>query len=131
MSKFPKGNKGLRRKLAQEKQITTMEVKRALLEASKALDSQTQELVALKRILISERAQVIYYTDKYVACLRGECLDLKPMNFLDLEEAQQERYVKQAVTELSDANAVVPHDAAIAETQEQTKTVAKKIVLPN
>lgn len=129
--KPPKGKKGLRAKLCREKQITTVEVKRALTEASKALDSQTQELVALKRILISERAQVIFYSDKYIACLRGECIDLKPQNFLELEESLQERYVKQAVTELANSNAVVPHDSDVANTQEAASSVAKKIILPN
>jgi len=131
MSKFPKGHKGLRRKLRDEKQVAAIEIKRAMLEASKALDEQAQELVALKRILISERAQVIFYTDKYEAFLKGECMDVKAVGFLDLDETLQEPYVKRAIVELSDAQGIVPHDQDAANVQKQSLSVAKKIILPN
>jgi hypothetical protein len=121
MSKFPKGNKGLKRKLRSEQQSTNLEVRRALLEASAALDAQTGELIALRRVVISERAQVIYYSDKYLAFLAHECVDVKAVNFLDLDESVQEPYVKRAIEELSEARGVVPHDR---------ESVAKKVVFP-
>lgn len=131
MSQFPKGNKGLRAKLRREKQITAAETRRALMEASKALDQQSEELVALKRIVISERAQVIYYSDKYLACLNKECCDVTAVNFLDLDESLQEPYVRRAVQELSDAQGIVPHDRDAEGIQQQSATVAKKIILQN
>jgi hypothetical protein len=131
MSKLPKGNKGLRAKLRKEKLISAIEIRRAMKEASDAIDSLTQELISLKRILISERAQVIYYSDKYLAFLQRECLDLVAQNFLDLDESLQEPYVKRAIKELSDAQGIVPHDKDAQEAQQQAATVAKKLILPN
>jgi hypothetical protein len=129
MSKLPKGNKGLRAKLRDEKRTANINIRQAMLEASKAIDEQLQELMAYRRLLISERAQVIYYSDKYLACLSRECLDLVAVNFLDLEESLQEPYVKRAVLELSDAQGIVPHDKSAEEVQKQAATVAKKIIL--
>ena len=99
--KKARNNQG--RELRKIKRVTALQIKEAMKEASDALDLQSQEIIALKRILISERAQVIYYSDKYLAFLGHECLDLQPMNFLDLPEEQQEPYIKRAVIELSDA----------------------------
>jgi hypothetical protein len=131
MSKFPKGKKGMRRKLDREKLTAQLNVAQAMQEASKALDEQAEELRAYRRLLISERAQVIYYSDKYVACLMQQCLDLTAQNFLDLEESLQEPYVKRAIVELSDAQGIVPHDKSAEQVQKQAATVAKKIILPN
>lgn len=128
MSREPRGQKGLRRKLLRETLMANKEAKKAILEAAKALDSQTEEIKALRRILVSERAQVIYYTDKYLACLKKECLDLQAIGFLGLSESEQEPYVKRAIEELSDAQGVVPHDQNAR--HPETKTVAKNIVLP-
>jgi hypothetical protein len=129
--KLPKGNKGLRAKLRREKAIATAEIKRALMEASKAIDDLQQEVLALKRILISERAQVIYYTDKYQAFIERRCVDIQPQGFLEMDEAAQEPYVKRAVQELSDSQGIVPHDRDAEQVQQQSATVAKKIILPN
>jgi hypothetical protein len=123
----PKGIKGTQRKLLRETLIANRGMKEAITVASEALDQSGRELMILRRLLISERAQVIYYSDKYLACLKGECLDLKPANFLDLDESVQEPYVKRAVMELSDSRGVVPHDKSAT----VPKSVAKKIVLPN
>lgn len=131
MSKFPKGNKGMRRKLQREKAIAAVNVKQAMHEASKALDEQQHEIVALHRILISERAQVIFYSDKYLACLRKECVDPGPVNFLTLDESVQEPYVKRAVQELSDAQGIVPHDRDAEQTKQQAQTIAKRIIIPD
>lgn len=128
MSREPKGQKGMRRKLLREMLISNKEAKKAIFEASKVMDLQTEEIKALRRILISERAQVIYYTDKYLACLKKECLDLQPVGFLCLPESEQEPYVKRAIEELSDAQGVVPHDQDAR--HPQTTTVAKNIILP-
>lgn len=120
LPKGNKGNKGLKRKLLQETLIANREMKKAILAASTALDDASHQIISLRRILISERAQVIYYTGKYDAFLKGECMDLKPVGFLDLDETLQEPYVRHAIQELSDAQGVVPHDGP---------TVAKKIIL--
>jgi len=128
MKKRP-NNRG--RELKKARRMTALQIREAMNEASQALDAQSQEITALKRILISERAQVIYYSDKYLAFLRHECVDVAPVNFLDLEEAQQEPYIKRAIKELSDAQGIVPHDKDALEAQQHTATVAKKIILPN
>lgn len=120
--KEPKGIKGTRRKLLQEALKANREMKKAVLAASDAIDRQSQELTALRRILISERAQVIYYSDKYLAFLNHECFDVQPANFLTLEESQQEPYIIRAIKELSADEGIVPHEK---------ETVAKKIILPN
>lgn len=101
MTQKPKGTKGLRRKLQREKQTAAIEIKRALLEAGKAIDEQTAELITLRRILISERAQVIYYSEKYEKFCKQQCLDLAAVSFLDIPEAEQEAFIKRAVVELS------------------------------
>lgn len=127
MSKPPKGIKGMRRKLLQQTVSTNREMKKAILAAGEAIDAQSQELGAMRRILISERAQVIYYTDKYLACLKKQCVDLVPVSFLELEETVQEPYIKRAIQELAVGEGVVPHEQGA----EPPLTVAKKIILPN
>jgi len=91
-------------------------------EAPKAIDQQAQEIQALRNILISERAQVIYYSEQYLALLAKECFDLVAVNFLDLDEALQEPYVKRAIQE--------PYEQDAKEAQQQANTVAKNLFLP-
>lgn len=110
----PKSMKSFKKKLREQKAVTAAEMRRAVNEASKALDQQTGELVAMRRIVISERAQVIYYAEKYRAMVAHECLDLTAVGFLDLTEQQQEKFVKLAVKELHSDEASVPHDPAAA-----------------
>lgn len=129
--KTPSGIKGFRRKLQAAKAQTFVAMKQAMNEASIALDQQTEEINALKRLLISERAQVIYFTDKYVSCLKLKCFDVEPQGFLDLPEAKQEPYVVRAVKELSGAQGIVPHDPKAAASADETRTTAKKLILPN
>lgn len=131
MAKTPRGIKGFRRKLQAAKTVAIGEMKRAMREASIALDTQAQELIALKRILISERAQVIYYTEKYLQFIKRECMDLVPKGFLDLPEAQQEVFIKRSVKELSDAQGLVPHDPEAADAQKEMHDTSKKLILPN
>lgn len=126
--KIPKGNKGLRRKLHHEQQISRLEIKRAMKEASEALDRQTQELVALRRIIISERAQIIYYTEKYRAHVARECLELVAVGFLDLSEQEQERYITLAIKEMQEGYGLVPHDSEAAAVQEESANLGKKII---
>lgn len=130
MAKDPKGKKGWKRRLQAYKNISAREVKKAMLEASGALDRQAQELIALKRILVSERAQVIYYTDKYQACIKQECFDLQPFGFLELPEELQTVYIKRAVQELSDNQGLVPHDPEAAAAQKTMQQTGRRIVLP-
>lgn len=107
---LPKGKKGMKRKLRETKALTAAAIKSAMLAASQSLDSQAQEIIALKRILISERAQVIYYTEKYSQFIQGKCFDRVPIGFLELAESEQEVFIKQAIKELSDNQGIVPHD---------------------
>lgn len=109
--KQPKGIKGFKKKLRQQTLATNAEIRRAMKTASKAIDQQSQELSALRRILISERAQVIYYTEKYRAMVMRECLDVAPKGFLDLKEDEQTKYIKQAIQELNSPESIVPHSA--------------------
>lgn len=99
--------KRLQKRLQQLKRMTSKQTAAAMNAASEALDKLQQENQALRRILISERAQVIYYTSKYEAFVAHTCIDLKAVGFLDLPEAIQESYVKKAVRELS--GDVEPH----------------------
>jgi predicted MarR family transcription regulator len=125
----PKGIKGIRAKLARQKSIAATEVKRALMEASKALDRQTQEITALRRIIISERAQIIYYTEKYRSFIARECVELVAIGFLDLSEAQQEHYIKLSIKELNGEASIVPHDSEAAAVQTESAALGKKISL--
>lgn len=129
MSKTPKGIKGMRRKLRTQKEITHLEIKRAMHEASQALDRQTQELQALKRIIISERAQVIYYTEKYRSFVARECVELVAKGFLDLSEEEQTKFISLAIKELEGDAAIVPHDADAVKSQVEAKDLGKKIIL--
>jgi len=129
MRKQPTGMKGFKKKLRETKAIAASEVKRALMEASKALDRQTQELVALRRIIISERAQIIYYTEKYRAFAARECVEPMAIGFLELTEAQQEHYIKLAIQELNGDATIVPHDSEAAAVQTQSAELGKKIIL--
>lgn len=131
MGKNPKGIKGFRRKLQAAKTVAIVEMKRAMREASIALDQQAQEIIALKRILISERAQVIYYTSKYESFIHRACAEVRAVGFLDLPEAEQEVFVKRAVKELSDSQGLVPHDADAAAAADEMHDTAKKLILPN
>lgn len=110
MKKQPKGIKGFKRKFREQKLSTAAEIRRAMLAASKAIDEQTKEILALKRIMIAERAQLIFYTDRCVAYAEHRCLDVVVPNFLDLEDSLKEPYIKRAVQELSQDESIVPHD---------------------
>lgn len=110
----PKGMKAMKSKLRKAKEVSVFEMKRAIDAASKALDQQTAELVTMRRILYSERAQIIYYVEKYRSMVAHECLDLTPIGFLDLSEPQQEKYIKLAIAELTGSEGIVAHDAAAA-----------------
>jgi hypothetical protein len=128
MSKQPKGVKGMRRKLHAQQEISRFEIKRAMKEASEALDRQTQEIAALKRIIIGERAQVIYYTEKYRGHVAREVLELVAVGFLDLGEEQQEKYVKLAIKEMETGYGLIAHDSEAAKVQEESATLGKKII---
>jgi hypothetical protein len=78
-------NKLMQRRLDQVKKMTTKAVAAAMNAASEALDARLQEIAALKRILISERAQVIYYTDKYQKFTDGKCFDTVAIGFLSCQ----------------------------------------------
>ena len=131
MGKDPKGIKGFKRKLRAAKAVSILEMKRAMREASLALDQQNQEIIALKRILIPERAQVIYYTEKYLKFVSRECVDLVATGFLDLPEEEQTAFIQRSVRELSDAQGLVPHDPEAAAAQKEMQDTGKKLILPN
>lgn len=116
-------NKLMQRRLDQVKKMTTKAVAAAMNAASEALDQRLQEIAALRRILISERAQVIYYTEKYSQFIQGKCFDRVPIGFLELAESEQEVFIKQAIKELSDNQGIVPHDQEAVNTEPEKKIV--------
>lgn len=128
MSKQPKGIKGTKRQLRTMQTISRIEIKRAMKAASEAIDHQSQENQALRRIIISERAQVIYYAEKYQAHVARECLELVAKGFLDLSEEQQEVYVKRAIQELNVGGEIGAHDADSAAVGEESAKLGKKII---
>lgn len=119
-----KHSNAMRRRLDQIKKMTAKATAAAMNAASESLDRQLQEIAALKRILISERAQVIYYTDKYLSFVTRNCVELVAKPFLDLPEEAQTGYIKRAIEELSEDRGVVPH-------QQPEKVQTKGIILPN
>lgn len=109
MSKPPKGIKGTSRKYREAKSMARAAVQGAMEQASKAIDELTAEIAAYRRVVIAERAQVIYYTDKYCAVVNRSCLDVQPIPFLDLPEDQQTEYTKKAIFELNGDTELAPH----------------------
>jgi len=103
------------------------EINKALSAASEAIDELNQVNLAMRRILISERAQVIYYTEKYRAFVCRECVEVVAIGFLDLSEGQQEKYIKLAVVELQGDAAILPHDPEAAKVEESAEP-GKKII---
>jgi hypothetical protein len=99
------------------------EILLAMQEASDAIDQKVQECAALRRIIIAERAQVIYYTEKYRSFAARECVEPFAIGFLDLSEAQQEKYVKLAIQELNVQEGTIPHEAEEAKAPEAGKRV--------
>lgn len=128
MKKEPKGVKGWKARLRKVKQISARETRQALLAASDAIDRQAQELVAMRRILYSERAQIIYYTDKYRSMVDRQCLDPVAVGFLDLPEDHQSHYIKLAIKELTGDATIVPHDPEAAQVKTDSKDLAKRII---
>jgi hypothetical protein len=89
-----------KKKLTATKELTTREVGAAMAEASQAIDHLSQEVQALKRIIVAERAQVIYYTERALAFMKRETAEVTLVNFADLPEDKQQRFVVQAIKEL-------------------------------
>jgi hypothetical protein len=89
-----------KKKLAEATKLSTAEVTRALAEASKAIDRLGAENAGLRRIIVAERAQVIYYTDQAVAFAERKTLDLALKPFQELNDEQREAFVKRAIVEL-------------------------------
>ena len=106
--KGPKSIESKRQKLMDQALKTNRLQAKAMKAASLALDQQSQELIALRRILISERAQLIFYTERCIAYAEHRCLDLVVPDFMKMPEEVQEEFVKRAAIEL--AGKVEPHD---------------------
>lgn len=119
----PKGPKGMKRKLQRVRKETASAVKFAMVEASKAIDQQGQEIIALRRIIISERAQLIFYCEKYQQAIAGQLFDLEAVDFLKMPEEQQEIFVKRAVRELNDGE-ITAH-----EPQQTVSPAAKRLIV--
>lgn len=126
--KQPKGIKGWKRKLREQKNVTAKQVNSALRMAEQAIDQLSAEVTALKRILIAERAQLIFYTDRCVAYAEKRCLDILVPNFLDLADEAREPYIKRAIVELSTDESIVPHDPQSQ--QQPTKRRSGGIIMP-
>jgi len=129
MPKLPKGKKGLRAKLRREKALATGEIKRAMAAASQAIDRLTQETQALQRIIIAERAQLIFYTEIALKYARREMLDVAVPNWMAQADQVKESFIKRAVEELSAGAAIVPHDAVATEAQAGAADVGRRIRL--
>jgi hypothetical protein len=78
-------------------------------QASNAIDHLTQEVTSLKRIIVAERAQLIYYTERALAFMRREDVSVELTNFSDLPEERKQGYVEQAIRKLGSDQAVIPH----------------------
>lgn len=94
-----------KKKLADTTKLTNAQVKKAMLEASVAIDRLSGEVASLKQIIISERAQLIYFTELAVGYAKHEIVDITIKNFSDLPEDKQEAYIKQAIRELGSEEA--------------------------
>lgn len=110
--KGPRSTMMQRQKLLDQALTTNRMQVKAMKAASEAIDRQAQELIALRRILISERAQLIFYTDRCVAYAERRCLDVVVPNFLDQADEVKEAYIKKAALELTQDEAIAPHEAA-------------------
>jgi hypothetical protein len=99
----------LRKKLDQVKNATAKEIHNSLVMASQAIDRQTEEIKALRRIIVSERAQLIYMSDMALGYAQRRIVDLTIKNFSDLPEATQQEYVKKAIEELGSDAGMIPH----------------------
>jgi len=93
--------------LKHETENTDAEVYFAMEAASDAIDTLSAERtrlsdenLALRKIIIGERGEAIYYRDKYLAFIKRECVELVAVPFRDLAEAEQESYIKKAILEL-------------------------------
>lgn len=126
MKKQPQSITAGKNSLRHAKQEASAEIEQALIAASEAIDQVSQENLALRRILISERAQVIYYSGKYQAFVKRECVEVLAVGFLDLPEDRQEELIKLAVQELHGEPAINPHDP---EENSASAETGKKIIL--
>lgn len=94
----PKGIKGTRRKLRDTERMAAAAVKGAMMEASRAIDQLSQENAALKRVIVGERAEALYYIAKYREC------SPHAVPFRELTEEQQTPYFVEAVKKLSEVS---------------------------
>jgi len=111
--------KRAKNKLAAQTKLTGAEVHRALIAASKAIDRLGAENAGLRRIIVAERAQVIYYTEQALAFAQRKTLDLVLQGFDELADERREEYVKRAIIELEDK----AEPAAAAKDESQVKPV--------
>lgn len=114
------------------------EVSKAMVEAAKAIDTLTAEKLSLRRanvglydmvqqlkkIIISERAQLIYYTQKALDFMHRKDVSVTLTNFADLSQEQQEEFVKRAVVEVGSDSPIIPHEELkVAEEKANPKKV--------
>lgn len=86
--------KSLKRQLQIQEAKTAQTVRAAIEAASSAIDDLTQRNTALERIIIGERAEALYYIEKYLA------LSPQPIPFRDLTEDQQTAFHVKAIKDL-------------------------------
>lgn len=70
------------------------------------IDRLGSENAGLRRIIVAERAQVIYYTEQALAFAQRKTLDLALKAFDELADEQREEFVKRAIGELKDQQQV-------------------------
>jgi hypothetical protein len=117
--KKPDRNAAAKKKLRKEKVMTSVDVATAMKEASAAIDRLSSEAAALRRIIIAERAQVIYYTDQALGYSRREILDVALKGFDQIPEERQQLYVQRAIAELGSEEAMIPHEVSGAKGQKE------------
>lgn len=96
-------------KLKKLKDLSVAEMTRAMQAASMSIDSLSAQVASMRRMVITERAQVIYYTDQALAFCRRETVAVTVVNFAELEDAIKEAYVKKAIFELEGDQETVQH----------------------
>jgi phosphoribosyl-ATP pyrophosphohydrolase len=107
-----------------QKQLTNAEINKAMKEAASAIDALEADNNQLKRMMVWERAQLIYFTNLVMEYTRGQRVVGTPIRaFNELPEPEQQKLVARAVAELKDPRVNVPVEEALVE-----RPPAKKLI---
>jgi hypothetical protein len=86
--------KSLAKQLREQQSQTAKTVKAAMEAAMEKIDAQADKITALEKIIVGERAEALYYIEKYIA------VSPQPVPFRDLSEDEQTKYCVQALKAL-------------------------------